>query len=150
MKFQIIAAAVTLSLLATPSCKQLECGENTVEEDGKCISQTKCGTGTVEKDGECVIPKPPKPKGCGEIVLTPFGLASYTLVKATRKGSACTVTLKAKSFHKDHMVAPSQYDKDGVKLSEGMSRLGELNAGESGTMEFYLKKGATKIKIHPN
>jgi hypothetical protein len=130
----LLAAAIGLSLLATPAGELHKCA---------------CGKGTVEKDGECVIPKPPKPKDCGKIFLTARGIARYTLVKATRKEGLCAVTLKAKSFDKYHFIIPSQYDKDGVKLDQGLSSLGELNAGESATMEFILKKGATKIKLHP-
>ena len=133
MKFQIIAAAIALSLLASPGCKQL-----------------KCGAGTVEEDGECVVPKPPKPKGCGKIVLTKRGIARYTLVKATLKGNQCTLTLKAKDFDKHHFIKCMQYDKDGVKLSEGQMELGELDAGESANMGmFFVKTGTTKIKLHP-
>jgi hypothetical protein len=43
--------AVLLSLLAATGCKQLECGENTIERDGECVAMVDppgvdCGPGT--------------------------------------------------------------------------------------------------------
>jgi hypothetical protein len=43
--------ACALALAALPACKTLECGENTVEQDGECVAMagptgTQCGPGT--------------------------------------------------------------------------------------------------------
>ena len=145
MKFQLIAVAVALSLLATPGCKQLE-----------------CGTGTVEKDGECVIPKP---KDCGKVTLTGGTEKRLSIVKTevrprVDKRPLCVVTLKATVPHAErvafvpgvgrasNILEHLQYDKDKVKLREGMAgNLGKLAKGEAANVSFTLYKGVVEVLI---
>ena len=129
MKFQIIAAAIGLSLLATPGCKQL-----------------KCGTGTVEKDGMCVIPKP---KDCGKVALTKEEKARWTIVKTELPlPFICNITLQAKfAQRKRDSLRIEQYDKDGTMLVQYEVTPGEIAAGKSTKIEVVLKKGVVKTKL---
>ena len=115
MKFLVVSAAIALSLLATPGCKQLKCGKGTVEEDGKCVI--------------------PKPIDCAQIALSAEASDLYTLVKPELiSGRHCSLVLKAKQNclrtvggEWNCELTAMQYDKDGVNLGgqelSGFSKL---------------------------